>query len=448
MKYILPLCFFILFSCKKDNRTLNADIQPESDLLGTSFSNTSPVFATTVKHDRIISFNIDNTKYIGSNHDPVFGRTDVGLYLNSSIAGGLTNVSFGDSPEIVSSEIILEVPSLDFIGNYTTSLNYVVHPVTTALSTGSVYFNTNDSLHSKNSVLGSYTGTFSVMEGKLVLRIPVDNNYANAIISNPQYLVDNSTFQNTYKGFYITAETSNLNPSTAQGYISKVDLGSTLSGFYIYYKTGSPSAVKTNKTYKFSFSGSSAVRYNTVKYNPADDQNMDLKNQILGNTNGEQKLYLKGLGGTRVKLTIPDIKSYADSFKVAVNRAELVLNVDPSSFATTNAQYTPPAKLTLFAIDSLGKENFTLDQLNPTDMSRYGGDYDEVNKRYVFNIARHVQAILRGTKKNYGFYLVVTNPEGLNAIRRDTYAQRVVLSGTSASLKPVFNLNYIKFKND
>jgi hypothetical protein len=443
---LLFSCF--LFSCKKDNRNLSADVQPESDLLGTSFSNTTQVLATTVKHNRFISFNIDNNKFVGSVDDPIFGRTDVGLYLNASIPNGLTNVSFGQDPEIISSEIVLAVPSLDFIGNINTILSYSVHPITTALSTGSVYFSSNDSLHSKTSVLGSYTGTFSIMNGKLVLRIPIDNNYASAILNNPQYLLTNSVFQNTYKGFYITAAGSNLNPLNMQGYISKVNLADELSGFYLYYKTGSPSAVKENKSYKFVFAGADAVRFNHVKYNPTNVQNLDIKNQVTGVTTGTDRLYVKGLGGTRVKIDMPDLISFADSFPVAVNRAELILNVDPASLTVSNGLYKAPPKLTLFAIDSLGNENFTTDQLNSTDMARYGGDYDETNKRYVFNIARQVQAILRRKKKNYGFYLVVTNPDGLNAVRRDTYMERIVLFGTNTSKKPVFNLNYIKFKND
>lgn len=444
----LIILITILFGCKKDHRVLNADIQPEDDLLNTSFTDTTRVYAHTIKHDRFISFNVDNIKFLGSNQDPHFGRTDVGLYLNSSIPNGLTNVSFGSDAELISAEIILTVPSLDFIGNYNTALAYSVFPVTTALSTGSVYFSSNDSLHSKNSVLGSYTGTFSVMDNKLVLRIPIDNNYAKAILSNPQYLIDNATFQNTYKGFYITASSSNLDPLNNQGYISKFDLGDVLSGFYLHYQTGGPSAVKENKTYKFVFNGSSAVRFNTVKFDPQQSGNQFLNAQLNGNTaSAEQNLFLKGLGGTRVKISMPSLKSYADSFKVAVNRAELILNVDPS-FTSPNGQYAAPPKLALLAIDSLNRESYTIDQLSATDMARYGGDYDETNNRYVFNIARHVQAILTGNKKNYGFYLVVANPEGINAIRRDNYAERVILAGTGKALKPVFNLSYIKFKND
>lgn len=69
-----------------------------------------------------------------------------------------------------------------------------------------------------------YTGTLQLMDGKLVVRIPIDNNYASSILTNNQFLVNNSVFQNTYKGFYISTSGSNLNPVNQQGFIAKYDL--------------------------------------------------------------------------------------------------------------------------------------------------------------------------------------------------------------------------------
>ncbi|MCW3077224.1 MAG: hypothetical protein JWO32_1833, partial [Bacteroidetes bacterium] len=407
-----------------------------------------PVSVHTIAHKPSFCFPSE-IKFLGSNQDPHFGRTDVGLYTNLNIPNSITNVSFGDDANLISAEIILMVPSLDFVGDYLTPLSYSVFPITTALSTSSVYFTSNDSLYNKNSVLGTYTGTYSVIDGKLALRIPVDANYAKAILNNPQYLIDNATFQNTYKGFYISSEGSSLNPVTLQGIISKFDLNNALSGFYLYYQNGTPSATKENKTFRFPFSGPAALKFNTVKYQPSQGGNYLLSGQLSGDTlKGQQNLFLKGLAGTKLKLYMPSLVSYADSFKVAVNRAEIVLNIDPS-FVSPGGQYYPPAALALLAMDSLGRENFVLDQLTTVDAARYDGVYDDVNKRYVFNIARHVQSILSGKRKNYGFLVVVADPSALSTVKRDNHAERVILAGANNStLKPKFNLTFIKFKND
>ncbi|MBA3663045.1 MAG: DUF4270 family protein [Bacteroidetes bacterium] len=446
------VCFLVLVivlsACKKDHQVLGADVQPEDDVLGASFTDATPLYLHTIAHKPTFSFPSE-IKFLGSNQDPVFGRTDVGLYTNLNIPNAITNVSFGADANLVSAEIILVAPSLDFLGNYFTPLSYTVFPVQTALSTSSVYFTNNDSLYNKNAMLGSYTGTFTVIDGKLALRIPIDQNYAQSILNNTQYLVDNATFQSVYKGFYISCEGSSLNPVNAQGMISKFSMNDPLTGLYLYYQNGTPSAIKENKSFRFAFTGTGSVKLNTVKYQPVNGAVSSLYSQLTGDTvKGQQNLFLKGLAGTKLKLYMPTLKSYADSFKVAVNRAEIVLNVDPS-FTSSNAQYFAPPYLALLAMDSLSRESFVLDQLSTVDAARYDGIYDNVNNRYVFNIARHVQAIFNGVKKNYGFYVVVADPSALYTVKRDNNAERVVIAGISHStLKPKLNLSYVKFKKD
>jgi hypothetical protein len=450
------IVFFIAFaSCKKDHSVLGVDVQPENDGLNASFCDTAIVSGYSLKNDSIPSYN-DNLKYLGSNQDPTFGRMDVGLCLNANIPNGVTGTSFGDDANLVSAEIVLAVYSLNFVGDQNTPLTYSVFALDSSLNTSRLYYSNNTKLHNPNSLLGTYTGTYTALDGKLVLRIPIDKNFARSILNNPQYLVDNATFLNYYKGFYISASGSNLNPVSAQGVITKFNLEDAISGFYLHYQKGTPSATKQDIDFKFNFSGSSAVRFNTVKYQPNQGGNYILSQQLQGNTNlGTQNLFLKGLGGTKLNLELPFLnylKSYSDTVPIAINRAEFIFNVDPSFLAAVgNGIYFTPPKLALLPLDSAGKETFSMDQLTIIDFGKYGGNYDEVNNRYVFNLARHVQAILNGKRKYYGFRLVVADPSGALAVRRDNYAERVVLAGNNhpnAALRPKFNLSFIKFKND
>src|SRR5690606_38174505 len=90
-----------------------------------------------------------------------------------------------------------------------------------------------------------------------------------------------------------------------------------------------------------------------------------------------------------------------------------------------------------------GMDTIASDQFNITDNVRYGGVYDKTNNQYVFNIARHVQAILNGERPNLGFRLVVASPDRALTLFRDDFFERVVLGGTaSQSLKPSFHLTY------
>ncbi len=445
------LCNLLIISCKKDRTILGTDVQPEIDALNTSFTDTSTIYAYTKKYNvAIASFN-DGFKYLGSNQDPIFGRTDVGLYCNANI--NLSNVSFGLDANLVSAELIFAIPiNSDFVGDSATHLTYSVYPILTTLSSSTVYYTTNDSLFNKNTPIGGGSVGYSLYNGSYVLRIPIDYNYANAILMNPQYLTDNATFNNFYKGFYITSKTSCLNPISSQGIITRFNLDDANSGFFLRYTNGSPTSVKDYKSFQFYFSGSNAVRFNTSNYQPNQSGNINLQNQYYSTLpdSSQQSIFLKGMGGTKVKLSIPNLdylKKYSDTVKLAINRAEIVLNIDPTYSFSTN--YYPPAILALLPLDSLGRENYAIDQLSSTDFARYGGIFDSDKQRYVFNIARHVQSIINGERKNYGFYLVVADGNRIYTARRDNFINRIVLAGpNNASLKPKFNVSFIKFKND
>jgi hypothetical protein len=132
---------------------------------------------------------------------------------------------------------------------------------------------------------------------------------------------------------------------------------------------------------------------------------------------------------------------------VSINRAELIIKVDESLY---NSMYGYPASLALLS-DSLGsgREELVYDQIETTDFIKYNGNYDAVNKQYVFNIARQVQKIITNKIKNYGFYLVNAQPSRAYVIRRDDRLNGVVFGGTkNAAYKPVFKITYIKYPFD
>lgn len=438
---------------------LDVAVQPGDDVLNVSTS-TAPVYAHTMRYDSVMSLN-DRYKYLGSNQDPVFGRMDVGLYLNPNIPDGKTFVSFGDDAQLISSEIVLAIKGagLSYAGSSSSPMSFTVFSLPENLDITKIYFTNSKDRYTPNSKIGTYSGTLTPYEGKLTLRIPMDAGFASSILNNPRYLVDNATFQKTYKGFYIKSDII-----SGEGLIAEFDLEDAVSGFYLRYQNGTPSATKVEKSFRFTFSGTNInpVRFNTMMYNPANGGNTSLTQQVVNNdtTAGATNIFLKGMGATKAKVFIPSLKSMVDSFDMAVNRAEIILHLDPA-FATAN--YPVPVRMCLFPIDSLGRETFALDQLNITDRARYDGKYDSDNKRYVFNIARHAQAILSGKIKNRGFYLVVTSVEDVTSFKnfynsnskelllasRDHYIERVVLAGSNhGTLKPVFNLSYIKLKND
>jgi len=439
---LVNLFLFTQLSCKKESKPLGLEVQPEYDQLQSSILAALPVYAHTLYNDSIISFN-SSLKYLGSNQDPAFGRTDVGLYLNANL--DRSNVYFGgDSAILTSAEIILEASGLNYVGEASTILNYKVYPLDSSLSKTRTYYSNTTSLHSSNTLVAAFSGSYSTLDGKVVLRIPVNSNFANLILKDSLNLLDNASFQSVYKGFYISSESSQLNPVSAQGIVTLFDLSTSLSGFYLRYKRNS-NAVE--ETFRFLFTGDQSVRYNTINYQPYQGGNYLLTKQLKGDTAiGNENAFLKGIGNTILKVNIPDLVKQNDSFYVSVNRVEVIFNID-KSFLPPLGKYEPPSILTLIPLNELGVESYGSHSYNVSNLSRYNGKYDEANNRYLFDISRFVQLIMRGDRKNYGFHLVVADPDISKVVKRDENQDRVVFYGANRlSLRPICNMYYVKLK--
>ncbi len=450
LKILLPLLALLLLfaACKKDTSIVANNVQPSDDILNAGITNTLLVRAYTKKYNSLACYN-GRYKFIGSNNDPYMGYMNVGLCMNANLNSA--NWNFGTGNKVSTCEIILVINSVDFCGDKTALNTYSVFTLDSALSTSRVYLNNNENLHNKNGLIGTTALRFSSLNsGKLVLRIPVDTAFAAKIMHDTLALKDNDAFLAKYKGFYVKTSAA----ANTQGTIFKCDMEDDDSGFFISYKDKKDSS----QYFRFSFTGNSAVKFNTVNY-AYTNANTNFKNQMDGDTSaGAGNLFLKGMGTSKLRLYIPTLKNLSDSFNVAVNRAEVSLYVDFANFPdqgkiddaglTDNIRYNIPTQLSLIACDSIGNENYVIDQMTSTDAARYDGGYDKDNKRYVFNIARHAQAILSGKKKNYGFYVVVANPDFRYTILRDNYIDRVVLAGFGhPTLNPKLVLNYIKIKN-
>lgn len=427
------------------------DVQDEADVLNAKFSDTTTMTAYTIYVDSVRSLN-DATKFLGSNQDPVFGRTDVSLFTKMSI--DKVDLAFPNA-NLVSAEIVIAVKSLDFVGDYLCPLNYQVFemnqniPATDGSGNAKAYYSKPKSWYNTTSKIGERTCTYDVINGILVVRIPVNSTYASAILTNSVYLTNNATFQNTYKGIYITTSSTALNPVSAQGVIAKLDLENAVSGFFLYYQEGEISTSKETKVHRFPFSGSEVVRFNEFKHEYSSGAHQLLTQQMQGDsTKGSQALFLQGLGGVKVKFKIPHLLNYVKENKVAINQAEIRFKIDLDKNGT-DGKYNPSTRLAIFGMDSVGTELYTYDQLNTVDFARYGGKYDSDTKEYVFNISRDIQRIMNGSKKNYGFYLVVADGDPAYASRRDDRAERVVIGGVGSSVyKPILKLTYTPLINN
>ena len=448
LKYslIITLCWGIASCKKKPEVPLGADVQDGSDALFSLVSDTATIEMHTVKYDSLRTYR-DQFKYLGSNQDPVFGRTNASIFTNFSLPTNVSNVNFGDYAVLDSSELILTFTQ-SFVGDTTIPLHYQVHQLTQLMDYSKYYYTHHNIPYSSSTITDAFR-RITKTGGFYTIRLPLDKNYAAAILNNPQYLVSNTVFQNTYKGFFITTKNTNLSPA-AHGSLMKIDLDNPTSGVYLYYHDGSPSSSKSPEVYRLPFSADNSARFNHVDYDYHSGGNSLLVDQLdkIDTAKGKQNLFLKGIGGAKSVIRLPYLKNYSDSCPIAVNRAELIFKVD-QSFLSSIGNYEPPNMISLVACDPNGTEIYVKDQFYTADILRFGGSYDPVNKQYVFNFARHIQDIMSGKLNNYGFYLVLANTDRFSVVRRDDKAERLILGGLSNALyRPTFKLTYIRLPYD
>jgi hypothetical protein len=187
-----------------------------------------------------------------------------------------------------------------FVGDTSTPLRYQTYLLNEDMLSSQNYYS-NKTFNYIPTSLSDITTKPIKFKGFKTIQIPIFTGFAQSVISNPQYLVNNTTLQSMYKGFYITTKNTPLNPTTNQGALMKIDLANEVSGLYIYYHTGNPPALKESKVYQFTFNNNGSVRMNHLIYNYSSGANVYLYNQLIGNyASASQNVFLKGLNGTRV----------------------------------------------------------------------------------------------------------------------------------------------------
>ena len=261
-----------------------------------------------------------------------------------------------------------------------------------------------------------------------VVKIPIDNSLGQRLLDADSLdLISNDAFLSYFKGLYIeTEKLSTSEPGTLITLSSAAEYRNFVGSYYnedtvlisdlqVFYKSDTDTA--TTEFYITQYS----ARVNHIQH---DYSGKDFANDIDQEIEQEELLYVQPTGGLKSYITIDDLESWRDSTNIAINKAELVFQVDTTE---SNIDYYPPPSqliLTFLATDSA--------EYRPIDYffhPVFHDGYLRADYTYHFNITQHLQRVIDVSDpkdKNYvgnqGFYLTTG--------RRSSNAQRVVLEGT------------------
>lgn len=368
---------------------------------------------------------------LANSADPQFGRSYSAMATEINLP--VNGLDLGDGLQIDS--IVL---ALDYFGSYGQNdqpVDIVVYELDQEIE-GSVNYLTNTQLVVKTPVLGRIDNVVYAPQdstdtqfGKVApqLRLRLDDAFGQRLLgqSGGVNFTDDATWQQYFKGVLIATDQSKAGNGAAY-----FDLVNDNSHLAIHYRTDTAEGLRV----LFPIS-SLAQRVNIYQHNTIGSASDGLEQSVQ--PEGDSLLYLKAMGGTRIRVEIEGLENIDT---VAVNRAELVFTqtLDPDDVINN---YEPPAELILFRIDDNG-QSILMTDLTDEPSGHFGGsveiDPDNSNRvRYVFNIARWAQRVMRGEITNNGLYL--------NVVSGNVLSDRVILGGgTHSSDGLEFRIIYTK----
>lgn len=386
-----------IFSCNEPN-TVGLEVQPESDQPNLSFTDTVTLETSVVREDSVATYNaflnVLNAALIGSMYETDFGQSTANVY--TAITPNSTSPDFTTG---VFDSIVLTLAYKSFYGDSLTPQTFTVYQMDTSLSSSATYYS-NQNFPFNPTPIGTatllpmptstvYLGTDTLLPH---LRIRLNDAFGKNIFdSASSYLISANVFKSKMKGVFIQTT-----PITSGGGIITYNPNAALSGMTIYY-TDTVNTGNAKKTFAF----------NTTGVGRSAAFTHDYTNTLVGNILNAQgiandKAYVQSMAGVKTKITIPYLDALKTLMPVAINKAELVITVDPG---TT----TPLAAITQFGLartDTSGKMLSIPEQF--LEGSTYFGGALNSNV-YRFNIARYLQDVLSGAQTDYGLFILAGN---------------------------------------
>lgn len=452
---VLALMTMIFWGCKDEINNTGYDILLPGDLVSANKVSVdkATIRAYTVTDEKLRTSKPDYN-LLGTFVDPVFGKTTAdfacqfrlsetpkykqGDRIDSMVFYMTYRSFYGDTVTVQN----LKAYELTTDLNAEDSINYYQDIDLKALTNNEVVAEVNhrvihrDSIHSANDSTRRDTITITI-------RMKLSQALAQKLmaVSDSALRIDpkdpNIPFLKFFKGLYI--EAGDLSQGGAIMRAAPQAL--------IMYTPKTTTATDTTKgslaTYFYVTKNSARVNrfehygYTTTSFVGNLDQQIQQDSLI----------YLQTTGGLSSKIYIPELDNWKDSSDVAINKAEMILKVEPEY--TDTVTFTPPPKLILSLIGDNGQVFTSNGQLiYPADLtfseSYYGGTYNETDGTYRFNLAGFLQQLIKEKDKvedrlnNNGFYLTTDN--------KNSIFNRVVLKGATSKTGIRFEITYSRIK--
>lgn len=411
---------------------------------GFRITDTITIWSYTERDDSIPT-SLTSQNLLGQMHDPIFGKVRASIFAQFSIPPSLYgDVSWGEDPELDS--VLLVLAYSPKIGVDDDSTMY--YGSLDILKTLRVFelaepILNKDTIYSTRQVQGNHT-----LIGQKVFvpapfqRFPFENDtlaYVSVKLSDDfgQKFIDADSinysnwlrFHDFFKGLKIDIEDN----FDSGGSILNFNINNFFTRLTVYYQSGEGEERKQTQRH-FRVEGFSRkntfVEHDFQNSHPLIIEQLNNPGQL-----SDSLLFASSLGGLRVRLQLPHIKSLSDVSNIVINQARLIVPVDTDFI--DGKEFHAVHDMILLKIDSDGKVSSLRDQeLSP---NMFGGRYNRTEGQYEFNITQHLQQLIDGSIENDDLIMVVRGTA--------ENAERVVLKSPGRYENPMkISIRYTYFE--
>ncbi|NTE04721.1 DUF4270 domain-containing protein [Agrobacterium tumefaciens] len=448
----LLISLFLFASCKNPG-AVGLDVDPNAAIEGTLVNN-QRINSQTIKENDIVTSALTQHP-LGYMVDPIFGKTESSLAMSVAPPSSFTQ-DFGTNSTLDSAVLVLNLGT-QFYGDTTTSKYSVdVYQLTNRITN----FKSSDVQAHNSTLLGNYNSKifpktpikiFDIIAGKTdtlktvkaQIRIPLNKAFIQStILAQPAAtFTTNAKFLDYFKGLY--AEVNKTSSTIAGGGIAFVDFAASNSYVQLVYKKPNTSNGIDTVSVNFPISFPTAAVTANIKH---DYTGTDVQTQLSNTATQYNVTYLQAMVGVKTKISFPDLANFQNTYgKVVVNKAELVVDVSNGSFVNP---FVPAERIALYRWDIAEQPTFLPDYSSLASSGAtglFGGAYQSLNNRYIFNVTSYVQGIIDKTITDYGTFLAPTSTSAYEITPSATTAGRAVIgSFGNATNKIKLNIYYTK----
>ncbi|MEO5649525.1 MAG: DUF4270 family protein [Ginsengibacter sp.] len=361
-------------------------------------------------------------------NDPYFGKTNAAIYLELKPKAYPFAFPDHDTDSLFIDSAVLVLQYSHSFGDTNLVQKVQVYQIThnfrpdSLYSTCSIFDHQLFSLGEKSYLPSRLRDSIHAFREDAAnqLRIPIKNSLIQGFINNPNMLVSDSAFKESFKGFAIVPD------ETAGGQaLNYFSLTSTNTRLSIYLRS-SKANVKDTSVINFPMTDFLSGEANSIVRTRG---NSEITQHLSQPPAGDSVVYIQTSPGSYAQLTIPGLSGLSNR---VIHRAELIID-QLYSPNTMDNYFTAPQMLYLDTKDTSTNGayvpipcDFSMNELQ-TGFNYLGGAPKQVDdgmghpiKRYVFNISRYVQSIV--TKGSNNDVLRLSAPYYIH--NKATYADR------------------------